>query len=204
MQLSTSDSPIRSRWASELTYTLTAHNDGPDAATAVNVSDQLPVGVTFVSATASQGTCSGTTTVTCNLGSLAAGAANDAAVTIVVRPGESAVPSVTNTATVTSMTGDPSMSNNTSGTETTVEPQRFADLSLQQSDAPDPVEAGNDITYTLTAHNDGPDTAAGVSVSDPLPAGLSLVSATPSQGSCAGTDSVTCDLGAVEAGAPTT
>ena len=201
LQLSTSDSPDPVEVGGDLTYTLTAHNDGPDTATAVNVFDQLPVGVTLVSATASQGTCSGTATLTCDLDSLAAGAANDATVTIVVRADEIAMPTVTNMATVTSMTGDPSMSNNTSGTETTVEPQRFADLSLQQSDAPDPVEAGNDVTYTLTVHNDGPDRAAGVTVSDPLPAGLSLVSATPSQGTCAGTSTVVCDLGTVEAGA---
>ena len=45
-----------------------------------------------------------------------------------------------------------------------LKPPPSADLQLSIVDAPDPVEAGNYITYTLTAHNDGPDAAAGVSV----------------------------------------
>ena len=39
------------------------------------------------------------------------------------------------------------------------------------------------MTFTVTLTNNGPDTATGVQVTDLLPAGLSFVSATPSQGS---------------------
>jgi uncharacterized repeat protein (TIGR01451 family) len=57
-----------------LTYTLTVTNQGPDAATATVLTNTLPDGVTAVSATASQGSCSlGTTTTTCDLGTLAPG-----------------------------------------------------------------------------------------------------------------------------------
>jgi uncharacterized repeat protein (TIGR01451 family) len=42
---------------------------------------------------------------------------------------------------------------------------------------------GTPVTYTLIAHNNGPNTATGVVVTDVLPAGLLFVSATPSQGS---------------------
>src|SRR5262249_16758326 len=41
---------------------------------------------------------------------------------------------------------------------------------------------GNTIHYTLTLTNQGPDPATGVMVSDPLPAGLTYISSTPSQG----------------------
>ena len=41
---------------------------------------------------------------------------------------------------------------------------------------------GDTITYTVTLSNNGPNTATGVQVTDLLPAGLSFVSATPSQG----------------------
>ena len=41
---------------------------------------------------------------------------------------------------------------------------------------------GDVIEYVLTLINNGPDAATSVQVSDPLPAGLSLVSATPDQG----------------------
>lgn len=57
---------------SQFTYTLSIVNFGPGAATGVTVTDTLPAGVTLVSATPSQGTCSGTSTITCNLGNLAA------------------------------------------------------------------------------------------------------------------------------------
>ena len=41
---------------------------------------------------------------------------------------------------------------------------------------------GDQITFTVTLSNQGPDAATGVQVTDLLPAGLTFVSATPSQG----------------------
>ena len=75
-----------------------------------------------------------------------------------------------------------------------------ADLSLAKSDSPDPVVQGQNLTYTLTVTNSGPAAATQVTVHDALPAGVALVSATPSQGSCTGTTEVTCQLGTLDAG----
>src|SRR4029078_6399137 len=47
-----------------------------------------------------------------------------------------------------------------------------ADLSISKVDSPDPVLAGNLLTYTLTVHNGGPSDAQAVSVSDVLPGAL--------------------------------
>ncbi len=73
----------------------------------------------------------------------------------------------------------------------------IGDLSITKTDNPDPVEVGQDLTYSITVHNNGPQAAAGVQVKDTLPAGVDFVSATPDQGSCSGTSTVTCNLGAI-------
>ena len=75
-----------------------------------------------------------------------------------------------------------------------------ADLEIEKLADPDPVEAGADLTYTLNVTNNGPNTATAVGVTDDLPASLTLVSATPDQGSCTQTDPVDCDLGAMISG----
>jgi uncharacterized repeat protein (TIGR01451 family) len=80
--------------------------------------------------------------------------------------------------------------------------QGEADLAITKSDAPDPVALGSDLTYTVTVTNNGPDASTGSTVTDTLPAGVTFVSATPSQGSCSGT--VTCDLGLLASGASAT
>ncbi len=92
----------------DLTYTITVRNDGPAAATGVTVEDTLPAGVSFVSATASPGGCTGTSVVTCDLGSLSPG--SQATVTIVAQP--TAAGPISNTASATSDQPDPDTGNN--------------------------------------------------------------------------------------------
>ncbi len=95
-----------------LTYTLTVTDNGPSVANGITLTDTLPAGVTYVSATPSQGTCSFTSpTVTCNLLNLNA----TATVTLVVTPG--AIGGYPDTASVTSTVPDLNLGNN-SGTGT--------------------------------------------------------------------------------------
>jgi uncharacterized repeat protein (TIGR01451 family) len=54
--------------------------------------------------------------------------------------------------------------------------QLLADLSITKSDDPDPVLAGDPLTYTLTVTNNGPHTALDVTATDTLPAGVTYVS----------------------------
>lgn len=58
-----------------------------------------------------------------------------------------------------------------------------ADIAISKTDSADPVVVGTSFDYTLIVSNSGPDSATSVSVSDTLPAGVSFVSATPTQGS---------------------
>lgn len=79
-----------------------------------------------------------------------------------------------------------------------------AGLSLTKGDSPDPVLYGNNVTYTLTVTNSGPGPATNVVLTDTLPANMVFVSATPSQGSCSGTTTITCNLGTINNGANAT
>jgi len=101
---------------SRLTYTIGVSNAGPSEATGVGVSDSLPNGVTFVSATPSQGSCTGTSAISCSLGSLASG--GSATVTIIVTPTQAG--SVSNTASVSANETDPNTANNSATAVTTV------------------------------------------------------------------------------------
>src|SRR6185436_702692 len=153
-------------------------------------------GVTFDSASPSQGSCTESSgTVTCALGTLSNG--GDASVEIKIR--RSAPGTITNQATVSATTADPSSANNSASATTTVDPA--ADLSLTKSDSPDPVLAGQLLTYSLGVHNAGPSSAASVTVTDTLPAGVTFDAATPAQGSCTESSGmVTCALGTLANG----
>ncbi|HSH17148.1 MAG TPA: DUF11 domain-containing protein, partial [Verrucomicrobiae bacterium] len=80
----------------------------------------------------------------------------------------------------------------------------FADLAVTKLDTPDPVNIGANITYDITVTNNGPVDATGVTLTDTLPAGVTFVSATPSQGTCSGTVTVNCDLIDILAGSSAT
>ena len=81
-----------------IVYTLTVTNHGPLVATGVTVTDTLPIGLSFQSATSSQGYCGGTSIVTCSLGTVNNG--GNATVTIVAKLDQAG--SIQNTASVKS------------------------------------------------------------------------------------------------------
>ncbi len=72
-------------------------------------------------------------------------------------------------------------------------------MSLTKADSPDPVPTGSVLTYTLTAATAGAGAAAGVVVTNSLPAGVTFMAATASQGACSGGGTVSCGLGTVAA-----
>ena len=78
-----------------------------------------------------------------------------------------------------------------------------ASLSVSKT-GPSSVPLGSNISYTITVNNAGPNSAAGVTVTDPIPPNTTLVSATPSQGSCSGTATVNCSLGLIGSGGSAT
>lgn len=202
LSITKADSPDPVLPGAQLTYTLTYRNDGPSPATGVSIIDVLPADVTFDSATPDQGSCSEVVgVVNCDIGDLPAGAGGQA--TIVVTVSGSAVPgtTITNNAAINAVTVDPDDANNTAQAVTTIQDE--ADLSIAKSDAPDPVTAGEQLTYTLTYDNLGPSDASNVIVTDVLPTGVTLSSVTPDAGSCdvlGGT--ITCTIGDVAVADP--
>jgi uncharacterized repeat protein (TIGR01451 family) len=183
----------------QLTYTVTVTNLGPDAATNVVVTDTLPAGAAFGSATPDQGSCGEAAgVVTCSLGGISSGSSVNIA--IVITP--TSVGTAVNTVSVAGDENDPDTNNNSDTENTAVEtvPQD-ADLSIVKSDSPDPVFVNQQLTYTLTVSNTGPDTATNVVVTDTLPAGAVFGSATAEQGSCGeAAGVVTCSLGNIADG----
>ena len=155
-----------------VTFTITVTNAGPDTATAVSVADTLPAGLSFVSATASVGTYAAGLW---NIGALSSGASATLDITATVTVGSL----ITNTATATTATYDPNGANDTASA--TVD-ARSADLVVTKTVSNATPAFGANVTFTVSAANAGPDTAANVHVADVLPAGLTLVSATPSIG----------------------
>jgi len=179
------------------TYTITVRNDGPSPALNPVVTDFLPADFSFVSG---PGCTAAGQTITCALASpLAAGATDSIAIVVQADPAAS-VGTVTNKTTVTSDSSD-SVSGNNTGSETT-EIIRSADVSLTKDSSPEPsVVAGNQITYTLTVTNSGPSTSEATTLTDGLPAGLTLISAAPDNGTtCTGTAAISCALGDLDPG----
>src|SRR5262249_25166366 len=101
-----------------------------------------------------------------------------------------------NTASVTSDTTDPDLSNNTASISTEIQPATVTDLKVLKRDSRDPVIAGTNLSYALSVANRGPATSPAVTVTDVLPPGVTMIAANATQGSCTGSGgTITCQLG---------
>lgn len=181
-----------------LTYLITASNaaNGLSAADNVTITDTLPLGVTFASASPSSGSCSvtpganatttgGNRTVTCNLGTVNNG--SQKTVSIVVRPNNiTRGTTITNNVTVSTTTTETNAANNTASATADVVAPRL-DLVLNKVDTADPVAVGDPTSYTISVTNSGPSAAENVIVNDPLPTDgkMSFQSINTTAGSCA-------------------
>ena len=214
MQFRTFTVPAAATAGNTLSYTLRLRNLGANAASNPSFTDVLPAGTTFVSINTLAGwTCvtppvgSGGT-VTCSAATLGAGASSGT-YNLVVRL-SSDVPNGTvlvNTATVTSGGSESNPADNTrTGSTTVVSPASSADLAVTKTDTPDPVPAGQDLTYTILVTNNGPATALAVALTDTVPATTTFRSvSTPAGWSCTapavgGTGTVSCTLAALASG----
>ncbi|MGH2491250.1 MAG: COG1361 S-layer family protein, partial [Candidatus Limnocylindria bacterium] len=214
LSITKTDSPDPVAPGTNLTYRIQVANAGPDAATAVTVTDVIPVDTRFVSlARPADWTClkpivGGSGAVSCTISTLGIGATATFTLVVNVTAGDGAT--ITNTATVGSATTDLNPGNNTATATTKVKKQ--ADLAVTKADAPDPVVAGTDLTYDIALNNFGPNGAVNVSLTDGTPANTTFLSFAQTSGpafSCSapavgGTGTVSCTISMFGAGATAT
>ncbi len=181
----------------QATYTVTVTNNGPSDANDVVVTDVLPPGTTFSSASdGGAETVLGSGIVTWPAIPTLANLANRAfTVTVDVDPGTLGV--VPDTAWVNAATSDPTTGNDTTTFNTTV--SASADVSVSKT-LPGPITAGGQATYTITVTNNGPSDATAVVVADTLPAEMTYVSAVPGPASASGQTVTWATIGTLAAG----
>ena len=197
LALAKSDSPDPVVGGSNVTYTLTVSNAGPNAAGSLQIVDDLPPSVSFVSATGTGWTCSRVNQrVTCTHPGPHGVGAPIPVVTLVGTVNASGG-TVTNTASVApGVAGgvpDPDTTDNTAVANTTVLPGADIRIDDKSVTSGTPVVAGANATFRIQPRNAGPATAVNAVVTDSLPAGWTFVSASGPNWSCghaAGT--VTC------------
>ena len=184
------------------TYTIAVSNLGPDAAAEpITVTDVLPTGESFVSASGTSWSClNAAGTVTCTFGIASASAPTGViggTIALVVAVSPSVVPGagvVTNTAMlVGGGTDDPNSANNSSASPTTITASADLDIGNTLATPSGGLVAGEGATYTIAVSNVGPSEAIAPQVQDVLPTGESFVSAAGTDWSCANAGgTVTC------------
>ncbi|MEQ1825994.1 MAG: SdrD B-like domain-containing protein [Pirellula sp.] len=184
--------PATAAPGSTFTYTILARNDGPFDATTVRVVDDLPDGIRVISAVSSDNTdvvtipasaqdttATNPDNLTIDVGNLAVGTGAQTTITIVGVVLNATLGGFSNVATIsatdTAVNIETITNNNSSSIAANA--ARTVDLTVLKN-GPTTAIAGNTITYTMTATNNGPSDAVSVQVSDDIPDGIRIISAT--------------------------
>ena len=194
---------------SNISFTLTVNNAGPDSATGFQVVDNLPalVDFTYQSVTATGWSCSHSgTTLTCDYTGAAVASGTSASNIVVNGQIITSAGSITNGVSVASTdanTGDPDESNNgpvlravtiTAGTDLTANSALVSVATGLTT-----LLTGDAVTLTLSATNNGTQQATGVTVTDSVPGDFSI--GTLPGGCTAAGSNITCTVGTLNASA---
>jgi uncharacterized repeat protein (TIGR01451 family) len=211
LSVTKTDTPDPVLAGTNITYTITVSNAGPDPGVDTTLSDTTPANTTFVSLSSPAGwTCAtpavgGTGSISCTNPSVPMGASDVFTLVVNVNAATAGGTVISNTASATSTTPDPVSANNTATATTTV--SAGADVSVTKTDSPDPVTAGGNITYAIVVANAGPSDASSLTLSDVVPASTTFASLTAPVGwtcttpAVGGIGTVTCTDPTLAAGA---
>jgi uncharacterized repeat protein (TIGR01451 family) len=192
LSLQVATSPANPVVGGSLTFNLTVTNRGPATAARARLSHVMQTDMWFVSASA--GCALRDTTVICELGDLAPGAAAEVQVTAAP---QGSGPRVTRTIVLSEAT-DPALADNDIRTDLNIG-LPVADLGVTQTDSSDPIRAGQSLTYRIVVTNHGPEAASRITLTDKL--GDALFVSASAGCSYDNASTVTCNIGSLSAGA---
>ena len=157
-----------------VTFTITGTNEGPGLATNAVINDLLPAGLSLVSATPSMGAYN-STTGNWTIPSLPLGPPpQPATLTVVATVDTTAV--VTNAATLIALQ-QPDINPADDSASVSLNPiLPTTDIAVGISADSPSVRVGQEVIFTISATNNGPQPATGITVSDSLPSRLLFVS----------------------------
>jgi uncharacterized repeat protein (TIGR01451 family) len=202
----------------DVSFSISLLNAGPDAAEVAELTDEVPADTTFVSFEQTSGPsllCTtpgmgGSGAISCATVSLASGASATFTLVVHVNPATPAGTFVTDTATVSTTTFDPNSENDSSTTSVLVGPVTTADMAATVS-APTGQLPDTDLEFSITIANGGPG-AADATLTDEVPADTTFVSFEQTSGppfSCTtpgvgGSGTISCSMASLPSGASAT
>ena len=180
-----------------IAFDIVVTNLGPGAAKGVTLTDTLPGGITWTEDSAQCSIAGGV--LTCTFGDLAAAATASVRVSGTTSP--AVCGTVPNTAVVAATNEAAAQAGNNSDSDSVV--VNCPDVSVVKTADQGTVSAGDPVAFTIVVSNAGPGSAYGVTLDDPLPAGISgWTAGTAGCSIVAGT--LHCEIGTLAAGASKT
>jgi uncharacterized repeat protein (TIGR01451 family) len=192
---------------SNITYTQIVTNSGPSNCATATFTEAFPNNSTFVSLTPVPAgwTCTTTGSISCTNPSVAPGSSSTFPLVVTVTAGTAAGTIITDTANVGTATHDTNANNNSATVNIAVASATQADLSITNAGSPNPVNAGQNITFSQTVTNGGPASASTITLTETLPANTTFVSlAGPAGWTCTAVAPYQCTIGTLAANANAT
>jgi uncharacterized repeat protein (TIGR01451 family)/fimbrial isopeptide formation D2 family protein len=173
-------------------FTITVTNSGDGEARGVTITDTLPGGIAWTESPDKTECSIAAGILTCNVGTLASGASFSVHIVGMTDAADCGVLSNTAVVTTTNDGGDQATATIT---------VNCPDVNVTKVADADPVNAGDEIGFTITVSNAGPGVAYGVTIADTLPGGIAWTES-PDKAECSITgDVLTCNVGTIAVGA---